>query len=192
MAASGFSAKTGLRLALNDQEIIQGCKEGKPSAQKALYEKYRGRMMAVCNRYIPDKALAEDVFSEAFVKVFNSLHLFNGNNPEGWMRKIFVNHAINYYHRQWKKNLHSDLEYAASAEAHWPDALDTMSNQELLEVIAGLPDGCRMVFNLYVIEGYDHNEIAQMLGVSEGTSKSQLHRAKALLRAKLVSINTKT
>lgn len=179
-------------MALNDEEIIRGCLEGKSLAQKALYEKYRGRMMSVCKRYIPDQSLAEDVFSEAFVKVFNSLQVFKGGSLEGWMRKIFVNHAINYYHRQWKKNLHSDLEEASYAEAGWPDALDTMSNQELLETINQLPEGCRIIFNLYVIEGYDHNEISQMLGISEGTSKSQLHRAKALLRVKLVHLNPKS
>lgn len=141
--------------------------------------------MSVCLRYVPDRAQAEDLFQESFFKVFTKLDQFNGQNLEAWMRTIFIREAINYYHRQYKKIYNqSDIE-GFDAEGDEPNALLQMQANDLHQLIAGLPEGCRLVFNLYAVEGYDHKEIAGMLEISEGTSKSQLHRARKLLQEKL-------
>lgn len=168
---------------------MAGCLENKAAAQEALYNKYGRRMLAVCKRYIPDDAQAEDVFQEAWVKIFKSLHQYRGGVLEGWLRPTFVHYSINYYNRHYKKRLHQDIQAAENlTECPWPNALDSMTAQEIMQAVNQLPEGSRMVFMLHAIEGYDHQEIGQMLGISEGTSKSQLHRARHLLKNKLAAM----
>ena len=153
--------------------------------QQALYNTYGRLMLAVCRRYIPDPMQAEDVFQEAFVKAFNSINEFRGGSLEGWLKRIFVSHSINYYNRVLKKNLTEPITDNFSRESEWPDALDTLSAAEIMEHVNTLPQGCRLVFIMHVIEGYEHNEIAELMNITAGTSKSQLNRAKLLLRARL-------
>jgi RNA polymerase sigma factor (sigma-70 family) len=167
-----------------DADILEGCLKQKPQAQRALYEQYGRRMMSVCLRYIPHRPEAEDVFHEAFIKVFGHLADHRGGSLEGWMRRIFVNESINYYNRKYKKRLEDEIA-SADLVPQAPDALHQLGAEELHRLISDLPAGCRMVFNLYAVEGFEHKEIAQLMGISEGTSKSQFHRARMLLQAKI-------
>lgn len=167
---------------MTEQEIIQGCLANKASAQEKLYALYSRRMMAVCLRYTRSRFEAEDVFHEAFIKVFKNIHAWQGGSFEGWMRRIFVNTAINHFHQNRKYFDHVDSSHADTMRSSADNIIAELSNQDLMEMIGRLPDGYRMIFNLYVVEGYQHNEIAEMLGIAEGSSKSQLSKAKAHLR----------
>lgn len=176
---------------MTESEIIQGCLANKASAQEKLYALFSRRMMAVCLRYTKSRAEAEDVFHEAFVKIFKNMHTWQGGSFEGWMRRIFVNTAINHYHQTRKFFDHVDASYAETMVASSDNIISTLSNQELMELINTMPEGYKLVFNLHAVEGYNHNEIADMLGIAEGSSKSQLSKAKAhlkkLLEVRLIS-----
>jgi RNA polymerase sigma-70 factor (ECF subfamily) len=142
--------------------------------------------MAICNRYIPQQMEAEDAFHEAFMKVFNHISQYQGGSLEGWMRRIFVNTCINYYHKGKNRHLIEDINEKEYLVADFPDVFSQMSADHIHKLINELPTGARVVFNLFVIEGYAHKEIAEMLKLSEGTTKSQLNRAKELLREKIL------
>ena len=167
---------------MTESEIIQGCLETKASAQEKLYNLYSRRMMAICLRYTRSRFEAEDVFHEAFVKVFKNIHTWQGGSFEGWMRRIFVNTAINYYHQSRKFLDHVDSSYADNLMSTSENAVSALATQELLQLVDRMPDGYRLVFNLHVVEGYNHAEIAEMLNIAEGSSKSQLSKAKAYLK----------
>lgn len=167
---------------MTENEIIQGCLANKASAQEKLYALYSRRMMAICLRYTRSRAEAEDIFHEAFIKVFKSIHTWQGGSFEGWMRRIFVNTAINHFHQNKKYLDHVDSSYAETMLSASDNIISELSNQDLLELVNRLPEGYKLIFNLYVVEGYNHIEIASMLGIAEGSSKSQLSKAKAHLR----------
>lgn len=167
---------------MTEKEIIEGCIQHKASAQEKLYALYSRRMMAVCLRYTKSRFEAEDVFHEAFVKVFKNIHLWQGGSFEGWMRRIFVNTAINHYHQNKKYFDHVDAVQAESMISTSDNAISDLSNQELMKLINQMPEGYGLIFNLYVVEGYNHSEIADMLKIAEGTSKSQLSKAKTYLK----------
>lgn len=167
---------------MTEQEIIEGCIKNKASAQEKLYALYARRMMAVCLRYTRSRFEAEDIFHEAFMKVFRNVQSWQGGSFEGWMRKIFVNTAINHYRQNKKYFDHVDPAYAEGLVTSSENIIAQLSNQELLELINRLPEGYRVIFNLHVVEGYNHNEIAEMLNIAEGSSKSQLFKAKAFLK----------
>jgi RNA polymerase sigma-70 factor (ECF subfamily) len=167
---------------MTEEEIIRGCIENKGSAQEKLYSLYSRRMMAICLRYTRSRAEAEDIFHEAFIKVFKNIHTWQGGSFEGWMRRIFVNTAINHFHQNKKYFDHVDATYAESVLSTSENIISQLSNQELLEIIDRLPEGYKLIFNLHVVEGYNHNEIAAMLKIAEGSSKSQLSKAKAYLK----------
>jgi RNA polymerase sigma factor (sigma-70 family) len=173
---------------MTEKEIIEGCLSHKASAQEKLYSLYSRRMMAVCLRYTNSRFEAEDVFHEAFVKVFTNIHMWQGGSFEGWMRRIFVNTAINHYHQNKKFFDHVDSSYAETRLSSSDNIIGEMSNKELIQLIDQLPDGYKMVFNLHVVEGYNHTEIADMLKIAEGSSKSQLSKAKTYLK-KLIENN---
>ncbi|MCR9063055.1 MAG: RNA polymerase sigma factor [Cytophagales bacterium] len=170
-----------------ENQIIKACLENDRSAQKQLYEMFSGKLFAVALRYMKDQERAKDVLQDSFVKVFRHLNTFRFDSPlEGWLRKIVVNTAL----KALKKNntLTQSLEgdYMISEDLHYTNKGDeNLSYRQLLSLIGELPEGCRTIFNLYAIEGYKHHEIAKMLGVSEGTSKSQYSRAKMLLQEKI-------
>lgn len=138
--------------------------------------------MAVCVRYTNSRFEAEDIFQEAFVKVFKHLHTYQGGSFEGWMRRIFVNTAINHYHRNRKYQEQQDYSKIEEVMPAQEDVISKISGQELMLLINQLPEGYKLIFNLYEVEGYNHREIADMLGIAEGTSKSQLAKAKSYLR----------
>lgn len=169
------------------EKIISGCVKNDPKAQKLLYDRYSAVMLGVCLRYCRTLVDAEDVLQEGFFKLFVNIGSFRSEGPfEAWMKKIFVNTAISHYHQQKKsleqEELKLEMEYKVSQkELYHSD----FTHEELLGVIKGLPDGYRMVFNLYAIEGYKHSEIAEQLGIDENTSKSQYSRARMQIQKKL-------
>lgn len=171
-------------MASTELEILQGCLKGNPKSQEALYYRYGSKMLAICYRYTRTTHEAEDLFHEAFIKVFDRIHQYKSNGSfEGWMRRIFVTTAINYYEKNKKDLGLKEVDDAVEALAFKEEsAIDRLSAEELTHLISRLPDGYRMVFNLFVVEGFNHTEIAELLKISEGTSKSQLAKARMMLR----------
>ena len=167
---------------MTENDIIKGCLKNEASAQEKLYALYSRRMMAVCLRYSRSRAEAEDIFQEAFTRTFSSIQTWKGGSFEGWVRRIFVNTAINHYHRNRKYFDHVDCTYAESLVSTATSAISDLSAQELYALVDQLPEGYKLIFNLYVVEGYSHTEIASMLNIAEGSSKSQLSKAKAYLK----------
>ena len=167
----------------DEDKLIEGCIAGKRDMQQLLYDQYSRKMMAVCLRYAPTTFEAEDMMQEAFVKVFTHIGNFKRDCPlEFWIRKIMVNNAL--------KHLRSKQLLTVSHEADEVNnlasdsfSLTGYSLDELLSMVQRLAPRYRMVFNLYAIEGYNHNEIGEMLDISEGTSKSQYSRARAILQS---------
>jgi RNA polymerase sigma-70 factor (ECF subfamily) len=170
-----------------DKELIERCLENDSRAQEFLYKRFSRRMYGVCLRFARNTLEADDILQEGFIKVFTYLKDFRKDGSlEGWIRRTFINTAINYYHskeNEWKE---TSIDKAESYHSSTEDVLSKISTADLLELIRQLPEGYRMVFNLYVIEGYNHQEIAEMLNISENTSKSQLSRARLALQDRLV------
>nr|WP_255481303.1 sigma-70 family RNA polymerase sigma factor [Pontibacter sp. Tf4] len=154
-----------------------------------MYQLYSRRMMAVCSRYTRSRFEAEDIFHEAFVKVFKHLDSYSGGSFEGWMRRIFVNTAINHYHKNHRYQEQLDYSVVEEIVPASDDIISSISGQELLAIIDQLPQGYNLIFNLYVVEGYNHREIAELLQIAEGTSKSQLAKAKAYLKKMLQQLS---
>lgn len=170
---------------LSDQELINGCAKGDRAAQKALYDRYCRKMLVFCQRYARSTAEAEDILQEGFIKVFKSIGQFRAESRlDTWMTRIMINTALN----SQRQKLYM-LPMVDITEIQLPESeeisLSGFHLTELVAMIQSLPDGCRIVFNLFAIEGYSHKEIGEMLDISEGTSKSQYNRAKVLLRTKL-------
>ena len=175
---------------MTDEQLIDGCKKAQQSAFEALYKRYAMRMMAIAQRYCNTTFESEDVIQEAFIKVFQKIGTYDHKGSfEGWLKRVVVNTAINHYHQTYKQKFQVEIEKAVIPESDIPDAVSRMSNNELLALIKELPDGYRMVFNLYVLEGYTHKEIGEMLKISDGTSKSQLAKAKNMIRRLLIKYN---
>lgn len=165
-----------------EAQLIKALRKQDPKAQRQLYEKYCTRMLGLCCRYTSDEMIAEDVMVEGFMKVFNKIDQFNEEGSfEGWIRRIMVNEALGFLRKQ-KRMPEDPLSDEAERIPDYALADQHLNAEELLELIAELPVGYRTVFNLYAIEGYSHLEIAEMMGISESTSKSQLHRARAMLQ----------
>ena len=164
---------------------IEKCKKGDRSAQQQLFNRFAPKMMAVCRRYLSNKTDAEEVLIAGFLNVFSRIGQFRHEGSfEGWIRKIMVNEALGFLRKKRSLFLFSELDGAViEQESILPDI--GLHMEDLLEMIASLPDGYRTVFNLYAIEGYSHQEIAELLGIEESTSKSQLSRARDLLRQRL-------
>ena len=173
-----------------EEEIIEGCINKKRKAQKMLYEKYYRRLLGICLRYCSNSAEAEDVMITGFMNIFTKIESFKGKGSfEGWMKKIMVNTAIDNF-RKNKKHQHqsdlADVEDDLILENRFPE---NISADEIITMIQKLPTGYKVVFNLFAIEGYEHNEIAEMLGVSVNTSKTQLFKARKLLQKSLFNAN---
>lgn len=177
---------------LSEAELIDGCLAGSRLMQKYLYERFSSRMMAVCLRYAQTTFEAEDVLQEGFITVFRNLGSFRRECPlEFWIRRIMVNAAL----RQHRRN----APLVAVSEGEYPEELAgeefTLANygfEDLLAIVQELAPRYRMVFNLFAIEGYGHKEIGEMLGISEGTSKSQYSRARAILKSKIERLDAQS
>jgi RNA polymerase sigma factor (sigma-70 family) len=172
---------------MSDQEIIDGCAKHDRKSQQLLYDKYSRFLLGVCLRYATDKAEAEDILQDSFLKIFFNIKDFSGTGSFiGWLRKVAVNTAITHYHKNLKFRYHIEIEEYVSVETGVASfEQDFFTSDELYKVLNELPAGYRMVFNLYAVEGYKHKEIAKMLGIDTNTSKSQYSRAKAAIREKL-------
>lgn len=166
---------------LNEHELIRGCLRGALHCQKALYEQFAGKMYGVCLRYARNPSDAADILQEGFMKVFTKLGQFQFQGSfEGWIRRIMVNTALRAYQKQRFEQESFGYETLPESPVA-PDAIASLSEAELLELIRKLPDGYRSVFNLVAIEGYSHAEAAEMLGIQESTSRSQLTKARRWL-----------
>ena len=174
--------KNGANKYENEKSLLKGCIQGRREAQQQLYNLFSSKMFGVCLRYAKDHHNAEDLLQDGFVKVFKNISKFRGEGSfEGWMRRIFVNTAIEQYRKG--NHLYPVLD-SEMPEVHHVDnkALENLAVRDLLDMVNKLSPGYRTVFNLYVIEGFSHKEIAEMLKVTEGTSKSQLARARYILQ----------
>lgn len=169
---------------MTEKELIARCKKQNPKAQQFLYEKYAPKMFGVCKRYVKNREDAEDVVIEGMYKVFANIHKFKGTGSfEGWIRRIVVNEALMFLRKN--HNFKLTVEISNIDVKTNVTAIDDLQEQDILNLLNKLPTGYRTVFNLYVIEGYKHREIAEILGISINTSKSQLILAKNRLRALL-------
>lgn len=170
-----------------EKELIDKCLANDPFAQELLYRRYSSRMYGVCLRYVRQREDASDILQEGFIRVFTNLKFYRGEGSfEGWVRRIIINTAINHYKANTKYSHDMSVDEVHVSISIDNDALSRLTTEELLRLIQQLPEGFRMVFNLFVIEGFDHKEIGKMLGITENTSKSQLHRAKIALQKKLL------
>jgi RNA polymerase sigma-70 factor (ECF subfamily) len=168
---------------MTDEQLVAGCLKGDPIAQKALYQTYAGKMMSICMRYAPDREQAQDILQDGFVKVFQKIGHFRADGPlGGWIARTMVNTALDQIRRNKPFDHSLDLTEAEHLHATDEQAVSAMSTSELIALIQELPTGYRTVFNLFVIEGYPHKDIGEMLGISENTSKSQFMKARAYLR----------
>lgn len=168
------------------QEIIQGCQKQNPRFQKALVVQYSGILMSVSRRYTRDDALAKDVLQEALIKILKSIPNYKDQgNFEAWLKRIVINCAITFINKSsFKNELYNIAELPEKSTA--PEIYSSLASDELLYLIAQLPTTYSTVFNLFAVEGYSHKEISQMLEIEESTSRSQLTRARGMLRKLLL------
>ncbi len=173
----------------SEDELIKGCIRKNRHAQKKLYTKYSVKLMGICLRYTRNKTEAEDLLQEVFIKIFKQIKKFKGTGSfEGWLSRIAVNTAITHYHKNKSHKDTGNVEDYDDQLFDYEKVTDKLSANELLEVVNRLPDIYKIVFNLYAIEGYTHKEIAEQLKISEGTSKSQLSRARKILQNMLIEL----
>ena len=169
-----------------EKDWIEEAKKGDRRAQKAIYDLLAAKMFAVCLRYMGDRDSAEDILQDGFVTLFSKIDSFTGAGSfEGWARRIFVNTALMSLRKKDALKNSEDVQSAWGISSDSPTAIEEIGYDELMKMIAALPPGFRTVFNMYVIEGYSHKEIAEALGISETTSRSQLQRARTLLQSKI-------
>lgn len=169
-------------------DLMAGCKAGDRKMQEMLYKLTASKMLAVCMRYAKDHMEAEDVLQMGYVKVFQKVKDYRGEGSfEGWIRRIMVNTAIESYRKNLRTLSVVPIEDAYEQPSQGFD-FSSLGMQDLMKVIQKLADGYRMVFNMYIIEGYSHKEIAEALGITEGASKSQLSRARAILQQEIIKM----
>lgn len=173
---------------LHDKQLVEGCRKHERKTQELLYRKYAGEMLRVCLAYEPDRDEAKDILQNAFLKVFRNIEAYNGDGTlKAWIRRIINNTAIDAY-RKKQKDRTVRIDDVSQLNEPVEEVSDPLVCQDLLREVEKLPDGARIVFNLYAIEGYGHKEIAEKLNISEGTSKSQLNRARKLLNQQIMSV----
>lgn len=173
---------------MNENELIRGCQKMDGTAQHRLFQVYAGRLMTICRRYAHDRHEAEDMLQEAFLKIFKHINQYKFiGSFEGWIRRITVNAALQVLQR--RKIKYTEIERVENEpESPDPSVFSELGAEDLLKLISQLPDGYRTVFNLYAVEGYSHEEISVMLKIGIATSRSQLSKARAMLREKINSL----
>ena len=170
------------------ESLLEGCRRGDRKSQESLYKTLASRMMGICMRYAKDTFEAEDVLQMGFVKVFQKIAEFRGEGSfEGWIRRIMVNTAIESYRKNLRNLNLVDIDEVYDQAQNTFD-MSGLELKDLLKLVQQLPNGYRLVFNMYAIEGYSHKEIATQLGITEGASKSQLSRARAILKEKIIKM----
>ena len=168
---------------MTDKELINGCLKNDRKSQKALFDKYANKMKSVCLRYSGNNEDAEDILQDGFILVFKNLQNFKHEGAlEGWIYRIMMNTALRFIKK--KKNIFfENIDNKANLTAKSTNIESQLSTKELMDLLLKLPDGYRAVFNMYVIEGYSHKEIGKILDIKESTSRSQLAKAKIMLRS---------
>lgn len=170
-----------------EKSLIKKAISNNREAQKQLFEQYSPKMLGVCRQYVKDLHHAEDLLLQGFLKVFTNLHKFKHEGSfEGWIRRIMVNTCISYLRKKNRIDL-SDEDYVFNDSA--TESLESTTVEDIQKLIDQLPEGYKMVFNLFTIEGYKHSEIAQQLNISESTSKSQLFKARKMLQENYIKMN---
>ncbi len=174
---------------MNELDLIKACIAKDPRAQKMLYDKYAGMLMAACQRYCSSTEDAEDAFQEGFVKIYAKLaeYKYEGSFG-GWLRRVMVNTVLDNMRKNKKHAFHEDVNELPNISAPPQSPLDEMSAKELMGILEKLPDGYRVVFNMFAIEGYSHKEIGEKLNITESTSKSQFLRARTYIKKCLEEI----
>ena len=172
-------------------DLLAGCLRNHRQSQELLYRQFYGYAMSVCLRYAPTREGALEVLNDGFLKVFTRLEQYDSKQPfKGWLRRILINSAIDHYRQEVRHHHHDDIEQAAqSAVSESADAFSQLAHEDLLALVQRLSPAYRLVFNLYVMDGFTHEEIANQLGISVGASKSNLARARENLRQLLKHIN---
>lgn len=177
--------------AMDDITLVSECAKGNAKAQRALFDKFAPKMLAVVHRYMSNMEESEDVLQDGFVKIFQKIGEFKMEGSlEGWIRRILVNTALDAIRKNKKTMMDVPLDDVSFKLSFDDVQFDDMDVNQLLKLISELPDGYKVVFNMFAIEGYSHKEIADTLGVSENTSKSQYSRARAYLRTQLEKIES--
>lgn len=173
------------------EKVIQGCQKQKRKDQILLYKQYAPLLLGICLRYANDKSEAEDILQDSFLKIFKSIHEFKGTGSlESWMKKVVVNTAISNFHKEKKHYYHNEIETIKEIELPYTAPADKdLETAELMNLLKTMPEGYKMIFNLYAIEGYKHKEIAEKLQIDESTSKSQYLRAKNWLIREMKKLN---
>lgn len=178
---------------ISESDLIRGCLEGDRQMQQELYNRFAGKMYAVCLRYANNAEDAQDLLQDGFIKVFRNLHRFRFEGSfEGWIRRVFINSSIEHFRKKSVQLSKVSEKEENTIEDADISALDNLAEKDIVSLIQELSPGYRTVFNLYVVEGYSHKEIADQLGISEGTSKSQLARARSILQKKVSQYLTET
>jgi RNA polymerase sigma factor (sigma-70 family) len=184
--AAGGNLKQSETLRVDEKILIDKCLKGDRDSQRILFERYCGKMLALCSRYSRHKLEAEDICQEGFIKVYKKLHQYEHRGSlEQWIRRIMINTAIKYLKKGSVKNEQIGLEDYPEGVVN-ADAVSLLSEKELIGLISKLPDGYRLVFNMYAIEGMSHKEISEVLGIGESTSRSQLVKARKWLQEKII------
>ncbi len=171
--------------------ILAQCIDNQPKAQKQLFDMLAPKMYSVCLRYAQDEDEAKDILQESFIKVFNNLTKFeNKGSFEGWIKRIFINTSIEFYRKNQRQNMVDNIDQVAEIAVE-SNTVSLLKTADLMKLINRLPKGYKTVFNLFVIEGYHHDEISKMMNISENTSKSQLHKARLYLQELVLKENLK-
>jgi RNA polymerase sigma factor (sigma-70 family) len=175
----------------NLEQVIEGCKKEKRRAQIELYQQFSSVLLAVCMRYVADKSEAEDILQESFLKILKNIREYSGKGYfENWMKKIVVNTAITHFHREKKHYYHDEIEAVSDIELQYSLSPDKeFDAKELQQLIAKMPEGYRIIFSMYAIEGFKHREIAEKLNIEESTSKTQYLRAKNWIIKEMKKLN---
>lgn len=164
---------------MSDSELVSECLKGKSSAQRTLFQLHSGKMFAVSLRYMGSTMEAEEVLQESFIKVFEKLNQWKGDGPlGGWIRTIVVNTSLTRIKNNKKFRLVKNIDDAVSLSDNGEDQMEALQAADLMKLIAQMPEGYNTVFNLFVVEGYGHKEIAELMGISESTSKTQFLKGK--------------
>ena len=169
-----------------DKHLLGSCIKGDREAQRVLYDRLASRMFPVCIRYVGDRTLAEDVLQEGFITLFTKLKDYKGDGSfEGWARRIFVTTALMSLRKKDALKMSEELDAVKGMKADTTSQIQNIGYKELMELVMSLPPGFRTVFNMYAIEGYSHKEIAETLGITETTSRTQFSRARVWLQNKI-------
>lgn len=173
--------------------LIENCLKGQQAAFEQLYNKFSGKMMSVCLRYLKDEDQAKDAMQDSFIKVFKNLKFYQFEGSfEGWVRKTVVNTCLDAIRKNKQMQDSTSVDEAFDLSIDQASIISKMTADELMQIIANIPSGYRTVFNLFAIEGYSHKEIADMLGVTENTSKTQYRKARFYIQKCIEELNAIT